>query len=74
MKPRVIKGRVRELGYTQQFMADSLGMNYNTYRAKENGKIRFSDVEKVKLAELLEWTPAQLNDYLYDGLLPIDST
>ena len=74
MKPREIKGARTRLGYTQQYVADSLGISYPSYRVKESGKVRFSDVEKVKLAELLELSPVQLNDYLYDGLLPIEST
>lgn len=74
MKPREIKGARARLGYTQQYVADQIGILYDSYRAKESGKVRFSDVEKVKLAAVLELTPGQLNDYLYDGLLPIEST
>lgn len=74
MKPREIKGARARLGYTQQYVAEQLDISYPSYRAKESGKVRFSDVEKIKLAELLELTPVQLNDYLYDGLLPIGST
>ena len=55
----------------QQYMADQLGISLPSYRKKENGDIRFSDEEKVKLAKLLELSPKQLNDYLYDGMLPL---
>lgn len=74
MKPREIKGARARLGYTQKFMAESLGMSYHSYEKKESGKVRFTDVEKAKLAVVLELTPVQLNDFLYDGLLPIGNT
>ena len=71
MKPLEIKGARARLGFKQQYMADQLGISLPSYRKKENGDIRFSDEEKVKLAKLLELSPKQLNDYLYDGMLPI---
>ena len=71
MKPLEIKGARARLGFKQQYMADQLGISLPSYRKKENGDIRFSDEEKVKLAKLLELSPKQLNDYLYDGMLPL---
>lgn len=71
MKPREIKGARARLGYTQQFMADQLEMSYHSYRKKESGAVRFTDKEKVKVARLLELSPGQMNDYLFDGELPI---
>lgn len=71
MKPREIKGARARLGYTQQFMADQLEMNYHSYRKKESGEVRFTDEEKIRVARLLELTPVQMNDYLFDGKLPI---
>lgn len=71
MKPLEIKGARARLGYKQQFMADSLGISLPAYRKKESGVNRFTDVEKAKLGELLELTPYQVNDFLYDGMLPI---
>ena len=68
MKPLEIKGARARLGFKQQYMADQLGISLPSYRKKENGDIRFSDEEKVKLAKLLELSPKQLNDYLYDGM------
>ena len=67
MKPLEIKG------YKQQYMADNLGISVATYRKKESGVIRFTDKEKVKVTKLLELTPAQMNDFLFDGELPIGS-
>lgn len=71
MKPLEIKGARTRLGFTQQYMADQLCISLPSYRKKESGTIRFSDEEKVKIAEVLELSPKQLNDYLYDGILPI---
>ena len=48
-----IKGACREHGYTQQYVADRLGLKLSTYRKKESGTVRFSDKQKVALAELL---------------------
>ena len=71
MKPREIKGARTRLGYTQQFMADQLNMTKDSYAKRETGVVRFTDKQKVQVARLLELTPWQMNDYLYDGELPI---
>ena len=72
MKPLEIKGARTRLGYKQKFVAEQLGMSVPSYRKKESGDVKFSDEEKAKLAVLLELSLPQINDYLYDGLLPID--
>ena len=54
-------------------MADNLGISVATYRKKESGVIRFTDKEKAAVTKLLELTPAQMNDFLFDGELPIGS-
>ena len=71
MKPLEIKGARTRLGFTQQYMADQLCISLPSYRKKESGTLRCADEEKVKIAEVLELSPKQLNDYLYDGILPI---
>lgn len=71
MKPLEIKGARVRLGYKQEFMANSLGISVSTYRKKEGGTIRFSDAEKIKITEILQLTPSQMNDFLFDGELPI---
>lgn len=73
MKPLEIKGARTRLGYKQRHMAEKLGMTLCTYNRKENGKSEFTDAEKVKVAELLGFTLEQMNDFLFDGLLPISS-
>lgn len=72
MKPLEIKGARARLGYKQQYMADNLGISVATYRKKESGVIRFTDKEKIMVMKLLELTPAQMNDFLFDGELPIE--
>lgn len=74
MKPLEIKGARARLGYKQQFMADSLGISLPAYRKKESGVCRFTDAEKAKVGKILQLTPCQLNDFLYDGILPIAKT
>ncbi len=71
MKPLEIKGARARLGYKQQYMADNLGISVATYRKKESGVIRFTDKEKVQMTKILELTPQQMNDFLFDGELPI---
>lgn len=72
MKPLEIKGARARHGYKQQYMADNLGISVATYRKKESGVIRFTDKEKIMVTKLLELTPAQMNDFLFDGELPIE--
>lgn len=67
-----IKAARARLGYRQRHMANYLGISVPAYNRKENGKARFSDHEKVELAKLLGFSLVQTNDYLYDGILPIE--
>ena len=39
MKPLEIKGARTRLGYTQQYMADRLGISLDTYRKKEKSDL-----------------------------------
>lgn len=71
MKPLEIKGARARLGYKQQYMADNLGISVATYRKKESGEIKFTAKESAKVATILELTPSQTNDFLFDGELPI---
>lgn len=71
MKPLEIKGARARLGYKQKYMADNLGISVATYRKKESGVIRFTDKEKIQVTKILELTPTQMNDFLFDGELPI---
>ena len=71
MKPLEIKGARARLGYKQKFMAEQLGIPVSSYCNKENGIVKFTDAEKMKVGNLLRLSPDQINDFLYDGLLPI---
>jgi DNA-binding XRE family transcriptional regulator len=71
-RPSEIRGARARLGYTQKFMADCLDISVETYRKKEI-EDRFDDREKVILAKILELTPKQINDFFFDGELPISS-
>jgi DNA-binding XRE family transcriptional regulator len=71
MNRREIKAQRIRLGLTQENVATELGMNVHTYRKKENGGSTFSEDEKLSLANVLHLCPEQLNDFLFDGKLPI---
>ena len=71
MKSLEIKGARARLGYKQRHMAEKLGITVSSYCNKENEVTKFTDAEKVKVAELLGFTPEQMNDFLFDGVLPI---
>ena len=70
MKPLEIKGARTRLGFTQQYMAEQLGCPTDSYRKKESGVVKFTDAEKIRVTKLLRLTYAQMNDFLYDGVLP----
>ena len=70
MKPLEIKGARTRLGYTQQYVADQLGITVLSYRNKERGRVRFTDPEKIALVRVLQLTLEQFNDFLFDGRLP----
>lgn len=70
MKPLEIKGARTRLGYTQQYVADQLGITVLSYRNKESGRVRFTDAEMIGLAEVLQLSLVQFNDFLFDGKLP----
>ena len=69
MKPLEIKGARTRLGFTQQLVAEKLGISVHSYRKKESGEVKFTDDEKICLGEVLELNLDQLDDYLFDGKL-----
>lgn len=73
MKPLEIKGARARLGLKQRHMAELIGIPVSSYCNKENGVVKFTDEERARLAEVFGWTPEQINDYLFDGKLPIGS-
>lgn len=73
MKPLEIRGARARLGFNQQFMADAIGKSASTYQKKESGIVRFTDKEKLAVARVLKLSPDEMNDFLFDGELPIGS-
>ena len=73
MKPLEIKGARARLGLKQRHMAELIGIPVSSYCNKENGVVKFTDDEKAKLVEVFGWTPDQMNEFLFDGKLPIGS-
>lgn len=70
MKPLEIKGARTRLGLSQKYMAEKLGITADSYGKKERNIVRFTDPEKVIVAQLLELTAGQVNDYFFDGMMP----
>ena len=52
MYPKLV-GKRNEKKYTQQKMADMIGISKNNYNLKENGKLDFSLVEVKKILNIL---------------------
>lgn len=71
MKPLEIKGARTRLGLSQKYMAQQPNITEASYGKKERGLVRFTDPEKVTVARLLSLTAAQVNDYFFDGMMPI---
>lgn len=71
MKPLEIKGARTRLGLSQKYMAQQLNITEASYGKKERGLVRVTDPEKVTVARLLSLTAAQVNDYFFDGMMPI---
>ncbi|MBE6666750.1 MAG: helix-turn-helix transcriptional regulator [Ruminococcaceae bacterium] len=69
-----IRGARARLGLTQQYMAEQLGISPASYSNKEQGKTQFADAEKFKVAKIFDWSLSEINDFLFDGQLPIGNT
>lgn len=52
MYPKLI-GKRNEKGFTQEKMANLLGISKNNYNLKENGKLDFNLMEVKKILEIL---------------------
>lgn len=74
MKPREIKGARSRLGLHQKDIAEYLNMTLSSYRSKESGQYSFTDEQKIKLGDLFGWSMDEINEYLYDGILPLDKS
>ncbi len=70
MKPLEIKGARTRLGLSQKYMAEKLGISTDSYGKKERNIVRFTDPEKVIVAQVLGLTASQVNAYFFDGMMP----
>ena len=57
-----IRAMRKGYGFTQKYMAENLGISVSTYQNKEQGRVRFSDREKVSMAHILQLSADQVND------------
>ena len=66
-----VKGARITMGVSGQYMADFLGLTLAQYRDRERGRTKFSNDERIALSKFFGWTPEQMNEYLFDGKLPL---
>lgn len=71
MNPIEIRVARIRCGLTQKHMAEQLGISACSYSKKEKGEVRFTDPEKVAVTKVLGLTAEQVNDFFFDGKLPI---
>lgn len=67
-----VKCQRMRLGLTQSDVAKEMGVATRSYCNMENGLTKMTDAEKVHLMNVLKMSLRQMNDWLYDGVLPID--
>ncbi|MCC8183019.1 MAG: helix-turn-helix domain-containing protein [Clostridiales bacterium] len=71
MKTNEIRAARIRLGISSADMARSLGVSDEAYRRKERGDTRIKADDVPIIAEKLQLTPQQVNDFIFDGKLPI---
>ena len=67
LKSNEIKAERIRRKFTQQYMADVLGISVHSYRKKENGFIPFTEKEKFEIATILNLSFEQFDDFLFDN-------
>lgn len=70
MDVKKLKGIMVTKGYTQEVLADKLGMSTKTYNRKELGMIEFNRRELSLLIDLLDLTLEQVKDIFFTDDLP----
>ena len=68
-----IKAARARKGLTQHDVSRILDISVSSYCLKENGLTPMSDEEKIRLVNLFGWNAQEMNEYLFDGKLPIGS-
>ena len=61
-----IKGKMRELKMTQDFVAQKLGINKSTFNLKVNGQMPFSQDEIAILIDLLNILSDEIKAYFFE--------
>ena len=60
-----LRGKMRECGYTQAQLAETIGIDCSTLSAKLNNKAVFTKKEIVLICELLKITNDELASYFF---------
>lgn len=71
MQPLEIKSARIRNGLSQKDIAKKLNLSVGTYQKKESGKIPFTETQKILLSNILGFDIFQMNEFLFDGMLPI---
>lgn len=72
MKMNAIELKVERTrkGFTQEHMANIIGVSTVSYSKKERGEVRFKPEEIILVAEALELDQDRANAIFFDGKLP----
>lgn len=71
MKTDEIRAARVRLRISSTDMARSLGVSDEAYRRRERGDTKLKAEDIPIIAEKLQLTPQQVNDFIFDGKLPI---
>jgi DNA-binding Xre family transcriptional regulator len=58
-------GRIRELGFTQKSLAESIGINKGTLSQKIRGNSKFTTEEITRICEILEIPSSEVGAYFF---------
>ena len=58
-------GKMRECGFTQEQLANAIGINKGTLSVKLNNRFSFSQEEIIAICKLLNIPICEISDYFY---------
>ena len=58
-------GRMKECGFTQEQLANAIGINKGTLSVKLNNRFSFSQEEIIAICKLLNIPICEISDYFY---------
>lgn len=70
MNSNEVRAAIARKGLHQTDIAKEMHMSIHSLRKKISGEVRFSDEEKIAITKILGLTYTQMNDWLFDGILP----